>query len=310
MIVMPNNKVFLPLVQYSKPKSYFVGTDKYMPSYVDSQKLAFLGIYYLTIGNFLWSKLEPSKGKYDNNILDAYAVIINNVIMNKMMPFACIHSTPQWAISTDYATDKIDEFFSLFQLLTDKLSTVKHWQIFNEVDSRGGLSEHFGGWGDEHILEYTNLLKFIQSFRPNVKLSVSLMMPGNSTWYIKFAEMGGNDLIDYVNFHFYPYWWSGYDDKDLQKDLDKLEVLINNLKKVFHKPLRLTETNLLFKGASNPEYESMKTNWIYASSQLAQYMGLDAYLIYGYKSGWNNANMAGLPAEDAFKNICKKYNGI
>jgi hypothetical protein len=299
-------KIFLPSVYSTKRK--FVGTDRYMPTYSDAQLLKGLGTSYLTIGNFLWSELEYNKSEYNETLFSKYKLAIDNVLGNNITPLACIHSVPDWAISTDYATEKFQNFAEFFGVLTSKLEGIEHWQIFNEVDSRIGFLEHYGGWGSAHLKDYINLLKSIQNFRGKFKLSVSLMMEDDSTWYADFAKYGGNDLIDYVNFHFYPHWRYEYGQEEMVGDIDLLKKTIDKLRKAFNKPIRLTETNLLFKGLTNPAYEQMKALWIYSSSQVSDQEGLDAYLVYAYKSGWNNANFAGLPAQAAYQNICGKYN--
>lgn len=55
-------------------------------------------------------------------------------------------------------------------------------------------------------------------------------------------------------------------------------------------------------------YEFQASNFLEASSSMVlDNLKLPVYMPYSYRSSWNNANIYGLPAQDALENIARRY---
>lgn len=79
---------------------------------IDLLKQANLNAYRFSIE---WARIEPKKGKFDNNEIEHYRDVLNYCISNRITPIVTMHhfSSPKWLISEGgWESTKVIEYFT------------------------------------------------------------------------------------------------------------------------------------------------------------------------------------------------------
>lgn len=311
------NRVYLPNVQSGKIRQVRVrvGVDAGLASEATAMTLGEMGVGVATIGNVRWQQYEPQRGVYFPATLKAYDATVKALVYHGVEPMVTVHGAPAWAL-LDRATGACGpiqaRYFANYRNfvrgLLEKWNAVKEFQIWNEQDSPLGAADHFGCWGPAHVQRFVDLMDCVWSLKddfPHVRFSLGLMMPNDSpAWLEEYMRRGGK--ADHINLHHYPRWYAGNSLQDADAWYLSSGVPGEKARRVWDLsglPVWITEANLLKDGASDPVYEEAKTVFMERLCQDVFPAGVTTVIFYAWRSGWRNANIAGLPAEEKLREL-------
>jgi len=291
----------------SKPKLQ-IGIDGHMASQAWVDAIAAAGTKTVTFGNTLWSRWEAVQGTYDQAYIQGIKDVVGRYTAAGIETVCILHGTPAWAsnyASQVVATESFPAFHNFFESVRNELPAVKRFQLYQEVDSIGGMPDYFGQWGVPHVEQYAGLLDYIADLTSDVTLHMGLMMLANS-WLMELNMYGGFEHIKVNNIHHYPKW---YPDRGYDKAYHLNETKAKFDRAILYGDVWLTETCLLSETTATPEYEEAKVDWTESVADYVSTLDIQVLMYYSYKSGWLNADMAApRPAWTAYKNMCAKYN--
>lgn len=300
-ILLPTTPVrrqlFFPLILQNKVVGKRIGIDIPFPD-KDKAKLVSsrTGANIATIGSLFWEP-DPFR-KYDISIPALIEVGIE--------PIMILHGAGiEYKMSEN--GELLPEYFAPYASFCKEAAArypeIKYIQIWNEPDIPPDLAmaRYYGGWGNnpEGFADLVNqCADSIHSVKEDAILLISLCY--DEEWLKKFKAAGGLQKIDIIAAHEYAWYGQNYKEA-LTEKLDQ----IKRYKELSGLPVWLTEYNLLNKGTTY-QYELDKAAWI--NSMEVMLSEVDVAMVYSWRSWWNGADIAGLPAETAFSTLAKKYN--
>lgn len=254
-----------------------VGVDANPFTTSDLQRMKDAGVNIATTGNLLWKNYEPEIGRYNEEYFNSYKDRVNRIISYGIEPIVIIHGAKECRPLT---LEEIPYFINFVNKTIRELDNVKYFQIWNEPDYSLGEVDYYGCWG----LEYKDRFKYMMNLidAPNKYISIGIA---------QFPEFTEGMKFDILNVHYYQYWNPSYTYNSIIPYLDKID-----------KPVFITEANLIKDGESNLIYEQDKCDFmrnIYEESKNRA----GALIYYSWSSGWKNANIRDLPAEQCLSVI-------
>lgn len=292
-------------------KSPAFGISSHWPSETVAKQIGILGARLCATDNLLWYKCQDVPNGVVHTV--EYDDVFSRLLEYRIEPIVQIFGTPYWATKEEFpfsVVANVDYFVDFMDQFVVQHKPYRYYQIYNEVDVEPGERNYFGGWGPVYIQRYIDCLKEISYLRSaKRKFAVSLMFNEDTrSWAEAFVRLGGCKYVDHVYIHYYAYWYYGYDHEAACVYRDDLKSVVRDAHALFDRPIFLTETNLLKKGESTPEFEQHKKDWIQMAVPAALGAGAKKVLVYAYpSSGWQNADIAGLPAEEVVKRMCEHY---
>lgn len=301
IMVITMTNIFLPQIYHGYNGEKRIGLDVPFPNESAAQEVADkTGINLATIGSLI----------LEDNTFAKYDVSVPALFFAGIDPIMILHGTiPQMREQEGRGIVKLQywktyEDYPNFcrQAAQRYNSQVKYIQIWNEPDVKPEYSvpNYYGGWGYEPTLFADFVNSCAAKIKQVSKAKLAISLAGDLTWLKLFTAAGGTESIDFIYLHYYA--WEG---DDLTAAVEEIENRIKIVEEITSLPVWLTEVNLL-ASASTPAYEIKKKEFVYLLEEVLD--KTDVLMVYSWQSGWNNADVRNLPAEEAVRYLAEKYN--
>jgi len=300
LAVTMTTQVYFPAVykQHLIFEEKRIGLDIPFPGEERAAEAANLEVNIATIGSLIYLPTLPF-ARYDISVAALDSVGIETI--------AILHGTPYHMRSDNglgvVFRDYWEEYADFCGLAASRYQQINYFQIWNEPDipPAYAVANYYGGWGnapEEYAAFVSRCGSSIKWYRPDASIAISLA--GNLDWLDHFIVAGGMNYVDYVYLHYYV-WWGDNQYAALAELRERLETVEH----MTNASVWLTETNLLSQ-ETMPEYEQAKAEWIMSLEKALD--KTNVIMVYSFQSGWNNADINGLPAESAVRYLASKYN--
>src|SRR5271168_4108745 len=161
------------------------------------------------IWHALWLDLEPQKGKWDFDHLDA---VVNAALQNNSEVMLLLAYTPQWASSNpDPKSDwkpgssgplrDMNDWRTYVRTVATRYKGKIHvYEIWNEPDR----PEDWTGGVDAMVQMVKEASIILKQVDPSITVvSPSATNPNGLAWLSEFLQRGGGQSVDVIGYHFY-----------------------------------------------------------------------------------------------------------
>lgn len=247
-----------------------------------------------------WADLEPSKGQWQFERLDAYVALAQQHGTGLLLPLAM---APAWAAARPVATAEpkdLQDWRNFVKTVVSRYKgSIQAYEIWNEPN----LSDFWTGNTDQMLALTKEASQIIRSVDPQaILVSPSPTADFGIPWLVEFLKKGGGRFVDVIGYHFYANPNTRLPEEMLPVIQRVRQVLSEN--GLGNKPLWNTETGWLVPAQF--ESEDLAAGFLARAFILEWAAGVQRFYWYA----WDNRSLAIVTYKEAEHRVTPAGNAF